>query len=101
MPMTYSFDHGKLNLRLDGELGHHEALDVMEGIAEAVDCCLPKHTVLELSSLSFMDSSGIAVVVQSARRCADVGSTFEVSGAPKTAMRIFAAAGLNRRFKFT
>ena len=58
-------DDGRcLTLRLIGELDHAAAQEVMPGIEDAVEEYLPRRCVLDLSGLSFMDSSGIAVILK-------------------------------------
>ena len=48
-----------------------------------------------------MDSSGIAVVVQSARQMRALGGDMAVSGVSKQAMRVFSAAGIPKLVRFT
>ena len=61
-------DDGRcLTLRLLGELDHAAAQEVMSGIEDAVEEYLPRRCVLDLSGLSFMDSSGIAVILKTDR----------------------------------
>ena len=43
-----------------------------------------------------MDSSGIAVVVQTARRCADCGGSLAVVNTPPQAKKVLATAGIHR-----
>ena len=50
--------------------------------------------VLNLSGLTFMDSSGLAVVLHLHRTCARSGREFVVRGAPPQPMRVFEASGL-------
>ena len=57
-------DDGRcLTLRLLGELDHAAAQEVMPGIEDAVEEYLPRRCVLDLSGLSFMDSSGIGIII--------------------------------------
>jgi len=61
-------DDGRcLTLRLLGELDHAAAQEVMPGIEDAVEEYLPRRCVLDLSGLSFMDSSGCTA--RSRRTC--------------------------------
>jgi stage II sporulation protein AA (anti-sigma F factor antagonist) len=101
MPYGWAREGEGVTMRLTGELGHHEAIAVMAGVAEVLDAQLPRSLTLDMSGLSFMDSSGIAVVVQAARRCKNIGADFSVSAAPPTAMRILKAAGVDRIVQFT
>ena len=100
MAITTTREGGQLRTTLAGELGHHEAIDIMARFAELVDRELPASVVLDLSGLSFMDSSGIAVIVQASRRCRDIGAAFAVEGTPRQAMRILKAAGIDRAVTF-
>ena len=50
--------------------------------------------VLDLSGLTFMDSSGLAVVLHLHRTCARCGCDFRVRGTPPQPQRVFDAAGL-------
>ncbi len=94
MILHHTFAQHCACIALEGELGHHEAIDAMSRIGEILEVHVPRELVLDLSGLSFMDSSGIAVVVQTAKRCRQMGSAFAVEGAPKHAMRILSAAGV-------
>ena len=89
-----------ITLSLRGELDHHAALTVWGLIRDAVEEDLPGRLVLDLSGVSFMDSSGIAVVMGARRACDGIGADMAVTGAGGSIMRIFQAAGLPGRVKF-
>ena len=98
MPMIvrYQTRDGTLWVWLEGELGHHEAIRLMGRLSALVEDHLPAHMELELSGLEFMDSSGIAVVVQTARKCAAYGGRLSVSGTPPQAKKVLLTAGIHR-----
>jgi len=96
MKITSSKESGILSLALDGELDHHAAKSTMDKIGHQIDLELPAKTVLDLSKLSFMDSSGIAVAVTSFKKMQSVGGKLEIVNTPKTALKVFNAAKLNR-----
>ena len=100
MPFSYTVDQSRATLSLSGELGHHEAISIMSGIADTIEAELPAQVVLDLSGLSFMDSSGIAVIVQANRKCREIGASLEVHGTPHQAMRILKAAGIDKAVTF-
>lgn len=87
---------GITNLCLEGELDHHAAKSVLARIGQIIDAELPRSVVLDLCALSFMDSSGIAVVVHTFRRVKEIDGTLTVINIPPHAFRIFRAAGLSR-----
>ena len=85
-----------LLLELSGELDHHAARQAMEDIELAVDAALPLKLVLDLSGVSFMDSSGIAVLLRAHRRMLALGGSLLVCHVPEQAKRVLDAAGLGR-----
>ncbi len=87
-------------IRFQGELGHHEAAQCVEYLEKTMTLYATDPIVLDLSGLTFMDSSGIAVVLGAQRNILGAGQTFCVVGTPPTAMRIFQASGITARVKF-
>ena len=73
MEIRTSFEEGRLTVYLCGELDHHEALCAMHRIDELLDEYIPRDCALNLSGLSFMDSSGIAVIIRVSRRMTVLG----------------------------
>ena len=76
----------EMTLAISGELDHHGA----HGAA------LPLSLTMDLSGVSFMDSSGIAVVLRAHRRMAALGGSLIVTGVPAQARKVFDAAGVPR-----
>ena len=89
-----------LSVRLEGELGHHEALSALRSLEDVIGRQSPSQMELDFSGVSFMDSSGIALVVQSARQMGDIGGSLTVRGVSRQAMRVFDAAGIPRIVRF-
>ena len=56
-----------LLLELKGELDHHGARDALRELELAIDAALPKKLVLDFYGVTFMDSSGIALILRA--RC--------------------------------
>lgn len=96
MEMTYRTDGRDLIIHLCGELDHHSAREVMQSVARWIDQNLPKKTILDLSGLSFMDSSGIAVVLRAKRRMESMQGNLAVINIPRQAARVLETAGLGR-----
>ncbi len=96
MELQYRMENGRLTASLAGELGHHEALGLMDRLGRLAEAYLPGEMVLDLGGLEFMDSSGIAVVVQTARKCAACGSRFALCRVPAQAKKVLFAAGIDR-----
>lgn len=85
-----------LTLSLRGELDHHGAKEAMQRMELAIDAALPGKLVLDLSGVSFMDSSGIAVVLRAQKRMRILGGSAVLRRVPLQAKKVFAAAGIFR-----
>ena len=96
MNISTSFSAGRLTVYLAGELDQHEARRASDCIAELVDEFLPRDCVLDLSALSFMDSSGIAVIVKANRHVKTIGGRLWVENPVSQVLRVIDASGLDR-----
>ena len=92
---TQSADR-RLVLRLSGELDHHGAKEVMRKMDLAIDAAVPLQLMLDLSGVSFMDSSGIAVVMRAQRRMQALGGSLVVTQVPEQARRVLQTANIGR-----
>jgi stage II sporulation protein AA (anti-sigma F factor antagonist) len=63
MKITTNYSSGRLVIHMSGELDHHGARPAMRTIDDLIDEYLPRDTVLDMSNLTFMDSSGIGVIM--------------------------------------
>jgi stage II sporulation protein AA (anti-sigma F factor antagonist) len=101
MTVTAEFDGGALRLALEGELDHHAAKRAVAALEEGIDTHLPRVCVMDLRGLTFMDSSGIAVLLKARRRMDELAGELRVEGVRKQPMRVLDAAGLPRLVKIT
>ena len=85
-----------LLLELSGELDHHAARKAMEEMEMAIDAAVPLKLVLDLGGVTFMDSSGIALLLRARRRMEALGGNLMVCHVPDQARRVLDAAGINR-----
>lgn len=96
MKISTRYSDGKLAIALTGELDHHSARQAMDGICEAIDASLPRQVLLDLSKLSFMDSSGIAVILKADRRLKENGGRLLISCQQSQPLKVLEAAGVDR-----
>ncbi len=81
--------------RLVGELDHHSAGDIRAQIDEALMQERYPMVVLELSGLTFMDSSGIGLIMGRYRLARSLGSTLRVRGASPRIETVIRLAGMD------
>ena len=96
MPITLQTQPGSLTAVLSGEIDHHGARAIMTQLEEAVARYLPKHLTLDLSGVTFMDSSGIALLLRAHRHLSGFGGTLRVTHIPTQPRRVLDAAGVGR-----
>ena len=96
MNINTAFSSGRLTIFLSGELDHHEARRAIHSLDELLDEYLPRDCVLDMSGLSFMDSSGIAVIIRISRRMIDLGGRAWIENPAKQPMRVIDASGIDR-----
>ena len=64
MPVSCLEEGQILTVRITGEIDHHAAKKLMTELGRQIDTTLPKEVRLDLGGVTFMDSSGIAVVLR-------------------------------------
>ena len=85
-----------LLLELSGEIDHHSARNAMREMEWAVDAALPKKLVLDMTGVTFMDSSGIALILRAQQRMRLLDGSLLVCHVPEQAKRVLDAAGIGR-----
>ena len=96
MDIRTTYLSGRLTLYLTGELDHHEARCAIRTIDELMDEYLPRDCVLDLNGLSFMDSSGIAVIIKLNQRMKSLGGRMWVENPAKQPLSVIDASGIDR-----
>ena len=92
--LFYEKNRGTLTVRLSGELDQRCAGEVRRQLDELLLDPRVKRLVLDLSELTFMDSSGIGLVIGRYKRLRQRGGTVAVVRADAQVNRIFEMAGL-------
>ena len=85
-----------LLLELKGELDHHGARNALRELELSIDAALPKKLVLDLAGVTFMDSSGIALILRAQQRMQLLDGSLLVRNVPQQARRVPDAAGIGR-----
>ncbi len=96
MKILSAYENGRLTIFLQGELDHHAIRQSVEMIEHLLDEYLPRDCVLDLGGLSFMDSSGIALILKLHRRIRGSGGRAWVENAGGQPLRVLDAGGVDR-----
>ena len=92
MNMTSFLQDKRLTIALKGEIDHHSAKDTMR----IIDIYLPMVCVLDFRDVTFMDSSGIAIVIHAIRRMRELRGVVRVENVPPQPMKVLKASGMER-----
>jgi stage II sporulation protein AA (anti-sigma F factor antagonist) len=96
MQFTSFLEDRQLTVVLTGEIDHHCAKDYIAAIEGKIEAYTPELCILDFQEVSFMDSSGIAVVINALRCMKQIDGRLELSGIQAQPMRVFQASGVDK-----
>ena len=96
MPMIWKEERGELIFTVSGEVDHHGAKGLMQQIDSALERNISRCLVMDLSGVSFMDSSGIAVVINALRCMAKIEGKLILSDLGAQPLKVFRASGIDK-----
>jgi stage II sporulation protein AA (anti-sigma F factor antagonist) len=96
MQFTSFLDNGNLTVALTGEIDHHRAKHYIQAISAKIEAYTPAQCVLDFREVTFVDSSGIAVVINALRCMNMLGGKIVLSGIRAQPMKVFRAAGIDK-----
>ncbi|GAA0599510.1 anti-sigma F factor antagonist [Virgibacillus siamensis] len=83
-----------LIVRISGELDHHEAEALRNEWKEMIYQNAIKHVILNLEAVSFMDSSGLGVVLGRYKEILQLGGEMVVCSVSPPVKRLFEMSGI-------
>lgn len=89
-----TYENGELYARLYGEIDHHIAPRIRSEIDAKCENYRPARLVLDFAAVSFMDSSGIGLIMGRYRCISLLGGQLEVVNIPSGLKKIFTLSGL-------
>ena len=96
MQFTSFLEEGRLTVALTGEIDHHCAKAYIQAIVGKIEAYTPRICVLDFREVSFVDSSGIAVVINALRSMAQIEGKLLLTGISPQPMRVFRASGIDK-----
>lgn len=85
-----------LMITISGDIDHHSAKYIREEIDRAIFYFRPKVSVLDLSGVSFMDSSGLGLILGRYTRMKESGGLLKLLDPSKETTKILYLAGLEK-----
>jgi len=96
MQFTSFLEEGRLTVALTGEIDHHCAKSYIQAIAAKIETYMPQICILDFQEVSFVDSSGIAVVINALRSMTQIEGKLLLTGIAPQPMRVFRASGIDK-----
>ncbi len=96
MHFTSFLENGRLTIALTGEIDHHCAKAYIQIISSKIEAYMPDVCVLDFRDVTFVDSSGIAVVINALRNMSQIEGKLLLSGISPQPMRVFRASGIDK-----
>ena len=85
-----------LYVAINGEIDHHSAASIREKIDTMMFRYNPKKVMLDLGQVSFMDSSGLGLIIGRASLAGELGSQVHLVKASERTKKILSLAGASR-----
>ena len=78
MEINFNISENGMTIYLKGELDHHTSLSAKERIDLKISTSLQKNIIYDLTELTFMDSSGIGLIVNGYKIAKEFGGNVTV-----------------------
>ena len=95
MNVTIESSGNLLIAYLIGEIDHHSSASLREKIDNVIAYKKPKHLILDFKNVSFMDSSGIGLVMGRYRLMQSFKGTVEIRNVTPQTKKLMQLAGLS------
>ena len=92
--LNTDYKNDTLTVFLTGEIDHNRAAGIRSSIDSQINALRPKRLNLDFSKVSFMDSSGIGLIMGRYRSVGLVGGTLRVVNVPDSINRIIELSGV-------
>lgn len=96
MYLTSFLQDGQLTVVLTGEIDHHCAKNYIQAIEGKIEAYTPRICVLDFREVTFMDSSGIAVVINALRCMSRIEGKLILTDLKNQPMKVFQASGIDK-----
>lgn len=96
MPVEFKRQQNKITAQLIGELDHHSAEPIRTKIDAVIRKEKPDVLCLDFREITFMDSSGVGLVMGRYRCIKPYGGRLELSGMSGTVRRVMQLSGIEK-----
>ena len=101
MKVDIQTEGGAAVAKLSGELDHHNAGEVRTKLDKYIITAQPRLLIIDFSDISFMDSSGIGLIMGRSKIMKQCGGKLEVRSPQPYIRRVMKLSGIERIVKIT
>ena len=94
--LTFKKTGQTLVVSLNGELDHHNAVNIREEIDRRFQSSNSKNLVFNLNKLGFMDSSGLGILIGRYKTVSAIGGKTAIAAPSVLTRRLIALAGVHK-----
>ena len=94
--VTFSYGEGRLTAHIKCDIDHHTARRMRERIDRELFEKRPEVLILDFSSVEFMDSSGLGLVLGRVEKASALGAMVRLCGLSPTLMKLVRLSGLEK-----
>ncbi|MCR4861571.1 MAG: STAS domain-containing protein [Ruminococcus sp.] len=99
MKVDISSDRGAAVAVLSGEIDHHNAKSVREELDRYIIAAQPRSLAIDMGRITFMDSSGIGLIMGRSKLMKECGGILEVRNPQPYIRRVLKLSGIERIVK--
>lgn len=96
MSVKVKIDENSVTACLYGEIDHHSAVKLREEIDSAVESSYPELLILDFGGVTFMDSSGIGLVMGRWKLMQAISGKVAIENAPPFIKKVMHMAGIDK-----
>jgi len=96
MPVDIDIDEKSVTAYISGEIDHHNAGALRAKIDEAVEMSYPEVLIMDFGAVTFMDSSGIGLVMGRYKLMRDLCGRIIIENAPRSIKKVMRMAGIEK-----
>ncbi len=96
MPVRMDKNDKRMTAYIMGEIDHHSAKEIREEIDAQVESFLPEILLLDFKDVTFMDSSGIGLVMGRYKLMRTIGGEVKVTNVSAHIKKVMRLAGLDK-----
>ena len=94
MQFTSFLENGRLTVALSGEIDHHCAKQYIQAIGAKIEAYTPEICILDFEEVTFMDSSGIGLILARYKFCQNCCTSLYVQGINHQTQKVLNLAGI-------